>query len=171
MEINIRNWKLSIKLTKTSTPLRRHRKKVIGRQEQIQWISILQNEERKAADYPFVILGAGLTMCVIVLTIILLLQGALGQAATIMPNMTTTNTIGTANIIAGQDTLKVQNIVITFQAVLSLFLGLMILVLIAQIISGIYNKRVKALRNYLLERYKFDEDIKGLIMHITKDVR
>ena len=132
---------------------------------------MLQNEERKATDYPAIILGAGLTMCVIALTIVLLLQGALGQAATITPNMTATNSIGAANVIVGQNNLKAQTVVISLKSVLLLFLTIMILVFATQIISGIYNKRDKALRSYLLERYTFDDDIKDVIMHITKDIR
>ena len=76
--------------------------------------------------------------------------------------------MGNANVIASQNILKVQNVVITFQAVLLLFLILTTVLVAAQIIGGFYNKRAKTLRNHLLERYKFDEDIKGIIMHITK---
>lgn len=167
MELKIWKWKISI--TQIAIPRRRYRRKTIKRPEQIQWISILQSEESKAINYPNIILGAGFAMCAITVSIILLLQGAVSQVSTISPNVT--NSISPANVIAATNNLKVQNFIFSFQGAVLLLMAIMAVVLLSQIISGVYNKRAKQLRTYLLERYKFDDDIKAVMMHITKDMR
>lgn len=167
MEFRVLKWKISI--TEVIQPKKKYKKKTIGRPEQIHWVSILQNEERKAAEYPYTLLGIGLTVCIIAISMVLLLQGALSQASTITAN--TTNSVVIANTITATNNLKIDNVVVSFQSVLLLFLLIMIILLVAQIVGGIYAKRTRQLRNYLLERYTFDEDIKEVIMHITKDIK
>jgi hypothetical protein len=194
MELKIWKWKLSIKISKIKK-IRSKRKAMekihLKKAEQLQLLALLQQENKKVTENSSMILNVGLTLIVITLSIILLLQGAIGPLANLttmitsntmsknavssaasdtIPSNSLSNNTMTANAVLPAVRLQVENVIVTFQAVFFVaYIAIPVIWMLTQILAGIYRKRVNELRQYILDTYEIDDDVQKIIIHVMKD--
>lgn len=195
MELKIWKWKLSIKISKIrkiESKLKATKKIRMEKVEQLQLLALLQQENKKVTENSSMILNVGLTLIVITLSVILLLQGAIGPLASLSNAATTSNTVSgnpvlttasnvipsnslpsntmAANVISQTVSLQVENFIITFQAVFFvIYVAIPVIWLLTQLLANVYRKRVKELKQYMLDTYEIDDDIKKIMAHVIKD--
>ena len=195
MELKIWKWKLSIKISKirkTRSERKATKKIHLEKVEQLQLLALLQQENKKVTENSSMILNVVLTLIVITLSVILLLQGAIGPLANLTNVATTSNTASgnpvpttalnvipsnslqsntlAANVISPTVSLQVENFIITFRAVFFvIYIAIPVIWLLTQLLTNIYRKRVKKLRQYMLDTYEIDEDIQKIMVHVIKD--